>query len=307
MLVKSADLLVRALTKVASYLKFSEFIIGFMVVAVATSLPELFVGITSALAKTPALALGNIIGANILDMTLVIGITALLGRGLKIESITVRTDTIYMFIITLLPLLLMADNEISRADGFLLILVFALYVMNLLRQETRFHDKLDGVTKKEATKHSIYALIFLILLMFSARYTVKYALLITQDLDVPPILVGLIILSLGTTLPELTFETRAVLKKHGSMALGDLLGSVIINSSLVLGVTAIIYPIHANFMLFVTSCVFMIVISFIFMTFIESERYLSWQEGLALLMLYILFVIVEVNIQNLTNISHAGV
>jgi len=112
---------------------------------------------------------------------------------------------------------------------------------------------------------------------------------------VPSILIGLFMISIGTTLPELTFESRAVLSKHRYMALGDLIGSVVVNSTLVLGVTSIIQPIVADFLLFLSSASFMIVISFLFMTFVESEKKITIQEGLALILLYTLFIVVIFN------------
>lgn len=296
-LVKSADYLVRSLTKIAEYFKLTEFAIGFIVVAFATSIPELFVGITAALDGTPSLSLGNVIGANILDLTIVIGVAALLSRGIKVESPSIRTDTAYTFLITLLPLILMADRELSRLDGCLLLVVFGFYMINIFRQEHRFRELLGSVSRKEFV-HSLAVMVFALLFIFaSARYVVKYASLIAEDLSIPPILVGLIIISLGTTLPELTFESRAVMRKHGYMALGDLLGSVVINTTLVLGVVALIHPVQADYTLFITSAAFMVVVGFIFMTFVESEKYISWQEGVALILLYVLFVVVETNIR----------
>ncbi|MFH1788501.1 MAG: sodium:calcium antiporter [Candidatus Altiarchaeota archaeon] len=298
-LVKSADILVRSLVKIAEYFKLTEFAIGFIVVAVATSIPELFVGITSALDGKPSLSLGNIIGANILDMTIVIGVATLLARGIKVDSPSIRTDTIYTFLISLTPIILMADGELSRLDGCLLLVVFGFYMLNVFRQEHRFRERLNGVSHKEFVHSISIMIVALVILFISASYVVKYASLIAVDLSVPPILVGLLIISLGTTLPELTFETRAVMRKHGYMALGDLLGSVVVNTTLVLGVVSLIHPIQADYILFMTSAAFMVVAGFIFMTFVESERYVSWQEGLALIMLYVLFVVVEMNIRML--------
>jgi cation:H+ antiporter len=295
-LVKSADYLIKSLTKIAAYMKLSEFLLGFVIVAIATSLPELFVGITSALNGTPALSLGNVIGANILDITLVVGIAALLSRGIKVESKAIRSNTLYTFIITMMPLLLMADRIISRTDGVILLAIFALYIINLIQQEARFHGKIENGTRNEIIKSLAVALLSLALLMVSARFAVKYALLIAEGFGLPPILIGILLMSVGTTLPELTFETYAVVKNHGSMALGDLLGSVVVNTSLVLGIVALIHPIQADFTLFLTSCAFMVVIAFVFMTFVESEKFVSWQEGVALIFLYVLFIIVEINI-----------
>jgi cation:H+ antiporter len=107
-------------------------------------------------------------------------------------------------------------------------------------------------------------------------------------------------ISFGTTLPELTFESKAILARHRYMALGDLIGSVVANSTLILGIVAVIHPITiTNFLIFLTSSFFMITVAFLFMTFIECEKHILWQEGIALILLYILFVIIELNIRSL--------
>jgi len=302
-LVISAELLVKALTKIAFYLRLTEFAVGFMVVALATSIPELFIGITSALKGTPELSLGNVIGANIMDLTLIIGIVALIRKGITIETKTVRTDTLYMFVITLLPLILMLDMEISKFDGFILLAAFFLYAARILRQERRFKDIINNVPRKTFLISITIAVASLVTLLISANFVSQSATTLAAQFMLPPIIIGLFIISIGTTLPELTFETTAVLSKHRYMAFGDLLGSVVANSTLVLGVTAIIHPISANFLLFITSATFMVVFSFLFMTFVESEKKITVHEGIALIMVYILFVVVMFNMQFMGTIS----
>jgi cation:H+ antiporter len=296
-LVVSAELLVKALLRIAQYYKLSEFVIGFMVVALATTIPELFIGITSALNRNSALALGNVIGANIIDLTLVIGIVTILRGGIKVETKAVRTDTLYMFFIMMLPLLLMLDHEISRFDGCILLIAFFLYVLRLITQEKRFKDRLGGIVKKEFITSVIISCISIAFLFLSSGWVVKYASQMAMELTVPPILIGLFFISFGTTLPELTFEAKSILTRHRYMALGDLIGNVVAKSTLVLGVTAIIHPIEADFLLFLTSTFFMLIVAFLFTTFIDVEKHILVQEGIALIILYILFIIIELNIR----------
>ncbi len=294
-LIISGSLLVKTLTKIASFLRLSEFVVGFIIMAFATSIPELFVGITSALAKNPALALGNVIGANIINLTLVIGIAVLLGRGIKIESKKTKTDSLYMVFITALPMVLMViGNSLSRIDGIILLAAFALYARRILKQRKLFKKEVeDGIKRPEIIITTILFIFSLALLFLSARFVVEYSTLLSVDLALPPIIVGLFIISLGTTLPELTFGSRAVLAGHSEMALGNSIGSVIVNSTLVLGITAIIFPITANILLFYVSAIFMVVIAFLFATFVESGDKLYIKEGISLILLYVFFVIIE--------------
>jgi len=298
LLILSSEYLVKSLTRVGICLDMSEFVIGFIIVALATSIPELIIGINSAFEGVPSLSLGNVIGANIIDLTLVVGIVALLRRGIRIETKTVKTDSTYMFIIALLPLVLFLDGELSRYDGLILLGAFTLYIWRLFNQEHRFRDRLKGADKRELLPNLIYASICLMVLFFSANIIVDASRVIAEDyLNVPPILVGLFMISFGTTLPELTFETRAIFMKHQYMALGDLIGSVIANSSLVLGITSMIHPINADPLIFMTSAFFLVVVAFFFMTLVEVEKHILWQEGIALILLYVLFLIVELNLR----------
>lgn len=311
-LIKSASTLVRHLPRIASYFKLNEFAIGFIVMAISTTLPELFVGISSALAKNTALGLGNALGSVIADLTIIIGIVALFNRKVRIQSHIIRKDLIYMFVILLLPIVMMlwpptwlrpAGQEpvaiISRVEGAILLCVFLFYIYMTARQERMFHRGISLPTKQEATVSALVTLFMVVLLFASSRFVVLYGTRISDDFHVPPLLVGILLIALGTSLPELTFQLRAVAEKHEELAIGDMVGAVVANSTLVIGVTALISPVTANFFLFFTSAIFMVVYAFIFLTFAESDGSLNWKEGLSLIMLYVFFVVVESYIKTL--------
>lgn len=297
LLVVSAELLMNSLLRIAQYYRLSEFVIGFMVVALATTIPELFIGINSAVAEHPTIALGNSIGSNIMDLTLVIGVITLLKGGIKVETKTVRVDTLLMFVVATAPLILLLDKELSGFDGLILLAFFVFYVWRVLSQEKKFHERLESVPKSEFILHSVIALIGLVFTYFFSIWIVNTGLMISEELSLPPILVGLFFVSLGTALPELTFETKAILSRHKYMALGDTIGNVVARSTLVLGVTALIHPIQAEYILFLTSAFFMIIVAFLFMTFVTVEKHILIQEGVALVILYVLFIIIELNIR----------
>jgi len=294
-MVVSGTWLVKSLAKIALFLRITEFAAAFIIMAAATSLPELFVGISSALAKNPALALGNIIGANILDLTLILGIITLAGREIKIGSKKIKKDAFYMIFISMLPIILFAIGKgLSRADGIILIGVFALYSWRMLKRGRRFEKKLeDQVKRLDAILNVFLFVACLVVLFLSAKFVIRYASALAIDLVLPPIMIGLFLISVGTTLPELTFGTRAALMGHKEMALGDQIGTVIFNSTFILGVTAIICPISAQFSLFLVSAIFMLLAAFLLATFMESGSKLGIKEGIALILLYAFFVIVE--------------
>mgnify|MGYP006425995999 CR=1 FL=1 len=310
-LVQSNNALVKSLSKISYFFNLSEFIIGFILVSVATSLPEIFVGVMSAINGIPEFAIGNVIGSNIIDLTLVIGVAVLLAKKINIESKIIKKDMIYMMLITLLPVVLIMDHHLwhqfglfpnmvpglSRFDGLILCGAFIFYIYTLIKQGPKFSKTVEHTPKREAMKYMLLFLASLILLLVSSHFVVVYAEAMSFDINLSPLLVGIFLISFGTSLPELMFESKAVMSGHQSMAIGDLVGSVITNSSLVLGVTAIIAPIHVNSLIYVTSTMFMLFSAFIFFTFAESDNKISWTEGISLLFLYVLFVIIETYIK----------
>ncbi len=307
-LVVSGAFVVRSLVKVARFLRMTEFVAAFVFLTLSTSLPETFVGISSALAKNPSLSLGTVIGSNIANLTLIAGIAVVLARGLRVESKSIRKDAYWMVLIAIIPMALMIiGNVLSRLDGALLIVVFIIYTLRLLRQGRKFTTSLeDKIKRLEVVMAVLVFIAGVAVLYLSSRFVVHYSILLAPELSLPPIFIGLFLLALGTSLPELVFGTQSALAKHSSLTLGNLIGSVVVNSTVVLGITALIHPITADFFLFLTSAVFMIIVCFLFATFVESGKELSWHEGIGLIMFYVLFLIVELSLKGFSIAAVVG-
>lgn len=293
-LVVSGGYLVKLIVKIASHLRLSEFVTAFIIMAFSTSLPELFVGISSAMNGNSVLSLGTVIGSNIADVTIVIGIAALLGRGIKLKNQRIKKDSLFMFLIALLPIVLMIfDHNLSRDDGIILIFVFILYLRHLAQERKEINGHVMENNKRDIVVTFILFMLCLGVLFVSAHFVVAYATQLALELALPAILIGLFLVALGTSLPELVFETRAVLAKKGDLAVGDAMGSVVCNSTLVLGVTALISPITNSFFIFLTSAIFMAIVTFLFMLFIRSKNGLSIRESILLILAYVLFILFE--------------
>jgi len=300
LLVIAGTLLVKCLVKLAAFLKMNEFVAAFLLMAFCTSLPELFVGISSALAGKPAFSLGNVIGSNIIDLTLVAGIAVVLARGIRIGSPLLRKEVYGMVLLATLPMVLMfIGQELSRFDALILLGAFAIYFYRMLVSgHTGFSHRLNGTVSPWAGLGMFSLFIACAIVLYvSASMVVRYGTQLAVDLALPPILVGLFFVALGTSLPELTFSVRAALTKHAPLALGDLVGAVVVNSTIVLAVTALIAPISNSFFVFISSAVFMVAITFLFATFIASGNRLTWREGISLILFYVVFVIVELNLR----------
>lgn len=291
-LAVSGHYVVKSLIKIARYYGLREFVVGFILVAITTSIPELFVGVLSALSKIPALSFGNVVGANIVDLTLVVGTTALLGKRIKIENEIEKRDMLYTFIIAILPLLLFLDSILSRIDGIILLAAFSFYILRLIIQRKNFRKVISNhISKKLIPKEILLFIISLIILLVSAKFIVQFATTLTSELFLPPFLIGLIIVSIGTTLPELCFNINSILKGYSGMAMGDILGSVVANSSLILGIVAIIYPIEAYFLSFIIGALFLTSILITLMIFARTDHEITWREGIVLIIFYVLFII----------------
>jgi cation:H+ antiporter len=297
LMLVSGSWLVRSGIIISKFLHVPEFTLGFIIMAVATSLPELFVGISAALNSTPSLLLGTVIGSNIANLGLVAGIGILLARTVRIETKDARIDSIVMVIISSIPLVLMVVGmELSRIDGLVLILTFISYYIYVFKRRKEYSKEFDGsVSRKMAVFQSITFMVSLLLLFLSAKWTVEYASLIAIDFSLPPMLIGLFLIALGTSLPELVLSARAMILHHSELSIGTIIGSNITNVSLVLGITALISPIQASPSVFLSSAIYMIVVSIVFTALIESRR-IGWIGGVSLLMMYIFFMFLEFSV-----------
>ena len=300
LLAFSSKWLVDVLLRIALFLKLKEFVVGFFLMAFAVSLPNFFVGIIAALNKIPELSFGDVIGGNIVDLSLVIGLAALLSKGgLSAQSRTVQGSSIFTIFIGILPLFLISDRYLSRFDGILLILSFILYLSWLFSKKERFTKVYNHAPKSINFKNFIKDLLFLtltiVLLLVGAKGVVNSASVFSTALNLPLGLIGLFIVGLGNALPETFFSIQAARKGQDWMVLGDLMGGVVMTATLVLGIVALICPIAIiDFSPFAIARFFLIISALFFFFFVRTDRKITKKEALFLLGLYILFVLIEI-------------
>lgn len=297
-LVRSGSVLVKLLATLSQRLKITEYVFAFILVTLATTLPEFFIGITSAFRGDSVIALGNSIGSILANITFILGLIAVLTKGMKVECKIAKKDAWIIFFIALIPLLLLFDKKISRAEGFLLIAVFGWYVYHLLREketmQQRAHHFKSEVKSFNFLKQSLYFVIVVAVLVGSSWIVVDMAKLIAKSLYLPLSLISIILIAIGTSLPELVFGVRAAIAKHEGLTLGNLIGSVVVNSTLILGTVAIINPIIVeNIKVIYIGGAFMMVAIVLANIFLSTRNKVSWKEGLFLIFFYIAFLIAE--------------
>lgn len=308
-LIKSADIIVVSLRRLSMETHTKVFVLSAILLAVATSLPELFVGITSALEEAPHLSLGNVLGANIANISLVAGLSGLIVGRVNVNGEYVRKEVAVALVAGTIPLILVFDGTLSRVDGLILLAVYGAYATSFFkerflqiaqqhRKEGYIHRFLRNFTHPQINIHKARELgklfIGVALLIFSADVIVKIAKEIAVISNFPIFLVGLVLISVGTTLPELAFSIRSLEDKEPTMFFGNLLGSIIANSTLVLGVAATIYPIEVIAIreIIIAATAFLVIFS-LFWFFVRSKLRLERWEAGVLLILYIIFVAVE--------------
>ncbi len=305
LLAKASSWLIRSLVRISQFLQLKEFVVSFILMAFATSLPELFVGISSAIHKISELSFGNVIGANVVNLTLSVGIAAILAKGISLESHIAKRDSLYTAFIAILPAITLMDNIISRADAAILILVTLFYFNQVFSQKDVFTKVFkDGFKRRTARAWKnffIDVLIFIIsflLLLGAAEGITCSSYFFAELINLPLIFFGILIVAIGTTLPELTFGIKSVLMGHKEMILGNVMGSVVVNSSLVLGIVALIHPIQVfNFAPFLGGIIFTFLSAMFFYFFVSSHDNISKKEGKYLIIIYILFVLFEIATQ----------
>lgn len=294
--------LVSTLVDIAKYLHWREFIIAFFVMAFAASLPNLFVDVNAALHNMPEISFGDIVGGNLVDLTLVIAIAVLLCRGgLPAESRMVQTSAIFTATIAVLPILLVWDGRLDRIDGIILLVAFALYSWWLFSKEERFKKAYAGRPKNaiKGKKDFIFNLskiiVFLALLLVTSNFVVNSAQYFSVQLGISLSLVGILIIGLGNCFPEIYFSMISARRGENWLILGDIMGSVIICATLVLGIIAIISPFEINNLSpFLITRIFTIVASLLFIVFIRTGKKISKTEGALFLSIYLLFLLVEI-------------
>jgi len=293
-LVWSGGALVSTLTRLSGRFKVSFFVISFLMMAGATSVPELFVAIQSAFDNETALAFGVVVGSNIADIALVLGTLLILNPQIQISSSIKRFDSVAMAFVAIVPFILIIDRNLSRIDGVILIIVFALYLFNLL-QSSKFFKKIQHTEKSpHLLKDIIVFILAVVTLLISSHYVVLYSTEVASFLRLPVMLVGLILVSLGTSLPELVFAYRASKEKKPELSLGDITGSVVFNAALILGVAAIISPFElASPLNYLIPAIFTAILFAYFIIGVINEKALRKPFGFVLVAFYISFIILE--------------
>ncbi|MEM3363954.1 MAG: sodium:calcium antiporter [Candidatus Micrarchaeia archaeon] len=294
-LIKSAEYAITYASRLARIFHISEFIVSFFFIAVMSCFPEAMVSIVSALEGTPEFGLGTLLGSNVADLAMVFGVVALFSKnGITVKSEILKSNFFYL-ILLLVPLLLGFDGNITRFDGLILIISGLLFFTTLLMQRKRFSRKFNHAENLSWIANLVLLVVTIIALIGGAYYTVKFSVSFATEIGVPPFLIALTLVAIGTCMPELVFSIKAVTSNHSELALGDILGNVIIDATILLGIVALIHPINFNPTYIYVTGGMMFFAGALLIYFLRSGRILTRQEGLYLLLFYIIYLILEIS------------
>ncbi|MGO4887566.1 calcium/sodium antiporter [Anaerobacillus sp. MEB173] len=300
LLIKGADLFVDGASSIAGLLRIPPLLVGLTIVAFGTSSPEATVSIIAAVEGSSGVSLGNVIGSNIFNITLVIGITAFL-NPLKVESETIRKEIPFTLLASFTLLVLISDislqsmdeNLITRSDGIIFLLFFSIfmyYIFEVARND-RNQSSADEITKKGTWGKSIfYTIIGLAAIIFGGDFVVKSSTEIAYSFGLNETLVGLTIVAIGTSLPELVTSVTAAVKKQSEIALGNIVGSNIFNILFVLGTASVISPLIVDGKVFI-DVMLMIMITILLLVFSRTQYRVGKTEGMILAVVYIAYLI----------------
>ena len=284
LLLKGADWFVDGASSIASRFGIPQLIIGLTIVAMGTSLPEAFVSITAALKSNAAITIGNVVGSNILNVGIILGVTALI-RPLHIQNSTIKYEMPFMMLVTLVLILQGINHTISRFDGIVMWLFFLGYLYYIFKMSKNQMEE----TEIKKTK-LLFIPLGLICLMVGSNFAVDAATNIAISLGVSQRFIGLTIVALGTSLPELVTSVTAARKGNADIAIGNIIGSNIFNILFVVGSSALITPVPFESHFIIDSFV-AILIGLVLYLCTKKTRVLDKKTGILLLVTYSIYFI----------------
>ena len=294
-LIKGADIFVDGASSVAQNFKISKMLIGLTIVAFGTSAPEFAVSVTSMINNSGDIVLGNVIGSNILNILLILGIASLF-HDLKVQVNTVTKEIPFLILSTILLVVLMNDkflngmnNIITRSDGLIILLFFIIFVYYLFSIMSSKQYKEYVEPKFELKKSIIYTCLGIACIILGSNFVVKNASSIASILGISERIIALTIVALGTSLPELVTSVIAAKKGECDIAIGNVVGSNIFNIGIVLGIPITLFG-SVNVAAFgIVDIIFFILSAILLYIFSRSGHKIRKKEGIILLMCFVIY------------------
>ncbi|WMS42887.1 calcium/sodium antiporter [Acuticoccus sp. MNP-M23] len=291
-LLIGGELLVRGASAIAVRLGISPLVVGVVIVGFGTSAPELVTCVRAALAGSPGIAMGNIVGSNIANILLILGAAALMRPFITSRDAVIRDGSIV--IITAIAFGAAAwTGLIERWMGAIFVVALVAYIIYTIRADRRKPSEIEDVPAADSTPlilSIVYLLAGLVLVLVGAEYLVKGAVAVATLYNVSEEIIGLTLVAVGTSLPELATSIMAAIRRHSEIALGNVLGSNVYNTIGIGGITALVSPIPVSNGMRTFDVPMMVLISIMLVVVVATGRRVTRWEGAALLALYVGFI-----------------
>ncbi len=293
LLVKSADLLEDAFVHIAHKLRLNPFLIGFVVLSVASSLPEISVAVNSSIKGVPGVSIGNLLGATIVILSLIIGINAIKHKSLPFKGSYSFTYLLFSLILISSMVFVSLDGALTRTDGAILVVGYFLLTL-LIINNVASHSKIRATKEKSQAGFFIGALLGTIGLIASSHLLVEKSVGIATLMGVPNSIIGLVMLGIGTNIPELTLLFRSNTMEKEKLAVGNFLGSALINVP-TFGLLALLSPHEIAYIEVLFPAMIALIVTLVLFAIIAfSGREITRKEGFFLLAVYIIWIFIEV-------------
>lgn len=293
-LAKASSAVVENASKLSKYFGISQVAIGFLLISLATSIPELSVSLIASAAGEGAIAAGNVFGSNIANILLILGIGGFL-YGLKIKTNELKDIAIILVVTTIISAYIIFNTSVQNsalgfAEGIALVLAFLAYAAYILTKKRTAENNEKPVTKKEALQAFLYFFAGIILVIISAGAVVDASVKIAALFNLAESFIGATIIAIGTSLPELSIDLQAIRRKQYGLALGDAIGSNMTNITLVLGVAAAINPITVKLPIFIAALLFAIVANIALFYVAAVNKQMKRTTGATFLLIYLVYL-----------------
>ena len=291
-LIWGADILITQSERIALKFKIPEFIIGATLIALGTSLPEMAASVAASLGNKPDIAIANVIGSNVLNITLILAAVFIIASNINPSRDFFAKDSTWALVPVLVFILMILDGIISRFDAVLLMLLMAAYLVFLLQDAKNIPEEdLEDLDEGTFSYVKTIPLLIggLILVIIGAHFTVESAADIAQSFGISEWIIGILMVALGTSLPELAVSISAAVKSKVDMAIGNIIGSNMANTTVVLGAAAFTNPMNIDASVYVFDIATMIVATLL-LVFVTANKLYTKSAGISLIIILGLFL-----------------
>jgi cation:H+ antiporter len=277
--------------KISEYFKISEVAIGYLLIAITTSVPDIMVAVTASSGGMGGMALGDLLGSSIATICLVLGSAAMI-KSINVKREQSLESAELLLMIAIIPLVLLARQGIGFNEGLILVVIFFIYALFAFKEKFTMGLK-EGIEHKDWMRQLTVFLFSIVVMMVCSQFIVNSGAEIARDLGVEEALIGMTMIAFATTLPEIAIDFTAIRKGHFALAIGDVFGSCVVNLTLGLGLAAMINPLANGIIFLETAVAFLVgIVIFLWYVLMKHEG-IRREHGLIFVLAYVMFIMLE--------------